>query len=76
LFTKEEFGSVGISLVLYPLSASRSMFKAALTTYDAIIKTGTQQSVIETMQTREELYQQLGYYAYEQKLDKYNGRSK
>lgn len=76
LFTIEEFGSVGISLVLYPLSASRSMFKAALTTYDAIIKTGTQQSVIETMQTREELYQQLGYYAYEQKLDKYNRGSK
>lgn len=76
LFTAEEFASVGMALVLYPLSASRSMFKAALTTYEAIIKTGSQQSVVASMQTREELYQQLGYYAYEQKLDEYNRRSK
>lgn len=76
LFTAEEFASVGMALVLYPLSASRSMFKAALTTYEAIIKTGSQQSVVDSMQTREELYQQLGYYAYEQKLDEYNRRSK
>ena len=69
LFTRKELDSVGISLVLYPLSAFRAMNKAALTVYQAIRKDGTQKQVIDSMQTREELYDFLGYYRFERKLD-------
>ena len=69
LFNCEELKKVGVSLVLYPLSAFRAMSKAALTTYQTIINTGTQETIIDKMQTREELYRILGYHLYEQKLD-------
>lgn len=69
LFTVEELASVDISMVLYPLSAFRAMNKAALNVYQAVKKDGTQKNVVDTMQTRMELYDCLGYHAYEQKLD-------
>jgi methylisocitrate lyase len=69
LFTLDELESVGVQLALYPLSAFRAMSKAALNTYQTILKTGTQQSVLNTMQTRDELYQVLDYNAFEKKMD-------
>lgn len=69
LFTRDELARAGVSLILYPLSAFRAMSQAALTTYQAIIQQGTQQSMLSKMQTREELYRVLGYHLYEQKLD-------
>ncbi|MFA6302760.1 MAG: methylisocitrate lyase [Legionella sp.] len=73
LFNKEELTKAGVSLILYPLSAFRAMSQAALNTYKTILQQGTQQSVIDTMQTREELYDILGYHQYEQKLDQLMG---
>jgi len=70
LFTIDELKSAGVSLVLYPLSAFRAMNAAALNVYETIRSTGTQKSVIDTMQTREDLYKFLGYKGYEEKLDK------
>ncbi|MDX1655619.1 MAG: methylisocitrate lyase [Candidatus Competibacteraceae bacterium] len=69
LFTTEELGGAGVSLVLYPLSAFRAMSKAALEVYGAIRRDGTQRNMLDKMQTRAELYEHLGYHAYEQKLD-------
>lgn len=69
LFTVEQLRSVGVSLVLYPLSAFRAMNKAAENVYTAIRRDGTQQNVIDTMQTREELYERIHYHDFEQKLD-------
>lgn len=69
LFTVEELASVNVSLVLYPLSAFRAMNKAALKVYETIRQEGTQKSILDSMQTRAELYDFLDYYAYEQKLD-------
>ena len=69
LFTIEELKSADVSLVLYPLSAFRAMSKAALSVYGAIRTEGTQKNVIDRMQTRAELYEHLGYHAFEQKLD-------
>ncbi|MFT6644896.1 MAG: methylisocitrate lyase [Patiriisocius sp.] len=68
-YTTEQLGSVGISMALYPLSAFRAMNKAALNVYKTLREKGTQESVIDTMQTRVELYDFLGYHDYEQKLD-------
>jgi methylisocitrate lyase len=65
----EELRSANVSLVLYPLSAFRAMNKAALAVYEAVRRDGTQQNVLGTMQTRAELYDFLGYHAYEAKLD-------
>ena len=73
LFTRNELAKVGISLVLYPLSAFRAMSQAAVNTYHTIIQEGTQQSIIDTMQTRNDLYEVLGYHKYEQKLDQLMG---
>lgn len=73
LFTRDELAKVGISLILYPLSAFRAMSQAALNTYQTIIQQGTQESVINTMQTRNDLYEVLGYHKYEQKLDQLMG---
>ncbi len=70
LFTTTELASVGVQLVLYPLSAYRAMSKAALNVYQHILADGTQKNVIDTMQTRMELYDYLGYHAYEQQLDR------
>ncbi len=69
LFTKEELTSVGIDLILYPLSAFRAMSAAALHVFRTIREQGSQQQVVEQMQTRDDLYQTLNYYAYEEKLD-------
>ncbi|NOX14826.1 MAG: methylisocitrate lyase, partial [Epsilonproteobacteria bacterium] len=68
-FTVDELASVGISMILYPLSGFRAMNKAALEVFKAIINDGTQSSVIDIMQTRMELYDMLDYHAYEEKLD-------
>ncbi|MBV1913586.1 MAG: methylisocitrate lyase [Cycloclasticus sp.] len=68
-FTTTELGEAGASMVLYPLSAFRAMSNAALNVYETIRKEGTQVNVIDTMQTRMELYDVLGYHEYEQKLD-------
>ncbi|GGK06108.1 methylisocitrate lyase [Pseudomonas matsuisoli] len=69
LYTVEELASADVSLVLYPLSAFRAMNKAAENVYTAIRRDGTQQNVVETMQTRAELYDRINYHAYEQSLD-------
>src|SRR5215475_6294872 len=75
MFNTTELGSVGVRLVLYPLSAFRAMSRAALTVYEALRKDGTQKSVIDMMQTRAELYDVLGYHEYEQTLDKLFGKN-
>ena len=69
MFTTEELGSVGIEMVLYPLSAFRAMNKAALTVYQDLREKGTQEGTLELMQTRMELYDMLGYHEYEEKMD-------
>jgi len=69
LFGKDELAAVGIAMTLYPLSAFRAMSAAALDVYEAIKKDGTQKAVVDRMQTRMELYDVLGYQAYEDKLD-------
>ncbi|MCG5536548.1 methylisocitrate lyase [Ectothiorhodospira mobilis] len=69
LFTVDELKGSGVGLALYPLSAFRAMNQAALNVYEAIRRDGTQQGVLDTMQTRAELYEHLGYHAYEEKLD-------
>ncbi|AZG09895.1 methylisocitrate lyase [Pigmentiphaga sp. H8] len=69
LFTVEELRSADVSMVLYPLSAFRAMNKAAETVYTAIRRDGHQKNVIDMMQTREELYDRIGYHAFEQSLD-------
>ena len=69
LFTVEELREVGVQLVLYPLSAFRAMSAAAARVYETIRKRGTQQDVVDQMQTREELYDVLNYHSYEDKLD-------
>ncbi len=69
LFTTEELGSVGIAMALYPLSAFRAMNLAALNTYRTIRAEGTQKNIVNTMQTRADLYDFLGYHDYERKLD-------
>jgi methylisocitrate lyase len=74
LFTTEQLKTVGVSMVLYPLSAFRAMNKAAENVYAHIRSDGTQANVIETMQTREELYERINYYSYESALDNLNGK--
>ena len=69
LYTTAELAGVGISMALYPLSAFRAMNKAALNVYKEIREQGTQAAVVDTMQTRMELYDFLGYHEYEKKLD-------
>jgi len=73
LFTTTELASVGVGIVLYPLSAFRAMNKAAENVYETIRKDGSQKAVLDTMQTREELYQRINYYEYENALDKLLG---
>jgi methylisocitrate lyase len=69
LFTLDELRSANVAIALYPLTAFRAMNKAALKAYEAVRKQGTQKNVVSDMQTRDELYDFLGYHAYEQKLD-------
>jgi methylisocitrate lyase len=76
LFTVEELRSAGVAIALYPLSAFRAMNKAALEVYRTLRRDGTQKAVVDNMQTRAELYDFLGYHAYEQKLDALFARGK
>jgi methylisocitrate lyase len=69
LWTVEELKAVDVAIVLYPLSAFRAMNAAALKVYETVRREGTQARVVDTMQTRAELYDYLGYHAYEEKLD-------
>jgi methylisocitrate lyase len=69
LFTRDELAAHGVKIILYPLSAFRAMNKAAENVYEAIRRDGTQSGVLNTMQTREELYDRINYYSYESALD-------
>ncbi|MEO5699598.1 MAG: methylisocitrate lyase [Casimicrobiaceae bacterium] len=69
LFTLDELHGADVAIALYPLSAFRAMNKAALGVYQALRRDGTQQAVVDTMQTRAELYDFLGYHAFESRLD-------
>ena len=69
LFTVDELRSAGVGMVLYPLSAFRAMNRAAERVYEAIRRDGTQTAVLEIMQTREELYDRIGYHEFERQLD-------
>jgi methylisocitrate lyase len=69
LYTVDELKEIGVAMALYPLSAFRAMSAAALSVYETIKNDGTQQGSIDVMQTRMELYDVLGYQAYEDKLD-------
>jgi methylisocitrate lyase len=69
LFTVDELRTADVSMVLYPLSAFRAMNQAALKVYQAVKNDGTQKNVVDIMQTRMDLYDHLGYHAFEQKLD-------
>jgi methylisocitrate lyase len=72
LFTVSELEKAGVKMVLYPLSAFRAMNKAAENVYEVIRREGTQKSIIDKMQTREELYEAINYYEYEKALDKFS----
>jgi methylisocitrate lyase len=71
LFTSAELGAAGVSLALYPLSAFRAMSAAALRVFTATRSDGTQAAVLPEMQTRAELYDILGYEAYERRADEH-----
>jgi len=75
LFTTAELGGVGVAMALYPLSAFRAMNKAAQLVYESLRHDGTQKAVLEQMQTRQELYDAIGYWEYERKLDELFQRS-
>ncbi|MCL1634335.1 methylisocitrate lyase [Luteimonas sp. SX5] len=75
LFTRDELASAGVSIQLFPLSAFRAMNKAAENVYAAIRRDGTQKAVVGTMQTREELYDRIGYHEYERRLDELFAKS-
>ena len=74
LFSREELAANGVKMILNPLSAFRAMNKAAENVYTAIRRDGSQANVIDTMQTREELYQAINYYEYEKALDQTLGK--
>jgi len=76
LFTVDELRSADVGIVLYPLSAFRAMNKAALKVYETVRKQGTQKPVVGDMQTREELYDVIGYHDYEKKLDELFARGR
>ena len=69
LFTKDQLGDVGVDMVLFPLTAFRAMSKAAEKIYISLAKDGTQDDLLDIMQTREELYDRLNYHSFEEKLD-------
>ena len=69
LFTTDELRAVNVAMALYPLSAFRAMNRAAERVYSALRRDGTQKSVIDSMQTRRELYESINYYQFEEKLD-------
>jgi methylisocitrate lyase len=74
LLTRDELAANGVAMILYPLSAFRAMNKAAENVFTSIRRDGTQANVIDTMQTREELYQAINYYEYEKALDQTLGK--
>jgi methylisocitrate lyase len=76
LFTVDELRSAEVAMVLYPLTAFRAMNKAALKAYETVRKSGTQKSLLPEMQTREELYDMIGYHAYEKKLNELFARER
>jgi len=76
LFTVDELRASGVAIVLYPLSAFRAMNKAAQTVYETLRREGTQASVVPMMQTRQELYDAIGYWDYENKLDQLFAKGK
>ena len=76
LFTVEELRGANVAMALYPLTVFRAMNKAAVNVYGALRKEGTQKGVLGWMQTREELYEVLGYHAYEKKLDELFSRER
>lgn len=76
LFTIEQLKSVNVGIALYPLSAFRAMNKAASEVFQAIKGLGTQKSMLERMQTREELYKSINYHQYEQALDKFQSENR
>jgi methylisocitrate lyase len=76
LFTVEELRSSNVAIVLYPLTAFRTMNKAALKAYETVMKKGTQKDLLGEMQTREELYDFLSYHSYEKKLDELFSKGK
>ena len=76
LFTLDELKSAGIAMALYPLSAFRAMNKAAERVYEVIRKEGTQKTILSDMQTREELYDRINYYEYENSLDKFQAEKR
>lgn len=76
LFTVDELRSADVAMVLYPLSAFRAMNKAALKVYQAVRRDGTQKNVVDSMQTRNELYDYLDYHSYEIKLDQLFAKEK
>ena len=76
LFAIEELRSAGVGIALYPLSAFRAMNKAAENVYEVIRREGSQKSIVDDMQTRDELYDRIDYYRYEQELDRLFGKDK
>jgi len=76
LFTVDELAATGVAMVLYPLSAFRAANKAAQNVYEALRRDGTQNAVVDTMQTRKELYDAIGYWDYERKLDELFAKSR
>ena len=75
LFSIKELASANVAMALYPLSAFRAMNKAAENVYQTIRNEGSQKSILDSMQTREELYERINYYEFEAKLDKYDENS-
>lgn len=71
LFTRDELAANGVGMILYPLSAFRAMNKAAENVYETIRRDGTQSGVIDSMQSRDELYERINYHAFEKALDQY-----
>jgi len=76
LFTLDQLKEAHVAMALYPLSAFRAANRAAENVYQHIRSDGTQKSVVETMQTRDQLYQSIGYYDFEEKLDALFARAK
>ena len=76
LFTVDQLRGAGVAIALYPLSAFRAMNKAAQNVYETLRREGTQASVVPTMQTRQELYDAIGYWDYERKLDELFAKGK
>ncbi|GIX34414.1 MAG: 2-methylisocitrate lyase [Lysobacteraceae bacterium] len=76
LFSREELASVGVAIQLFPLSAFRAMNKAAELVYETIRRDGHQRAVLDRMQTREELYERIGYHEFERRLDALFARSR